>query len=269
MAALAVPAAAADLGGKKMAVKAPPAAAPATPVFDIAFGTAFTTDYILRGISQTNRKPAVQGYFEGRFNINDMIQLYAGVWGSNLADYIANAEFDISGGARFTYGNFGLDVGFVYYEYPDAVPITAIVPPGGWGYASFGEFYAKPSYKFNDWLTVGGSVIGGDNFNNTGLTAIYYTGNMTITLPQFLPAGFGAGISAEIGRQTFEGAVGIPDYTQWNAGVFFTYKAATLDLRYYDTDQNTAFCLSPTGSVMCDATFVATLKFDTTLAALK
>ena len=39
-----------------------PAAAPSP--WDIAFGTAFTTDYVLRGISQSDHKPAVQGYFE-------------------------------------------------------------------------------------------------------------------------------------------------------------------------------------------------------------
>ena len=76
LAVSAVPALAADVPVK--AKIAAPAAAPSP--WDIAFGTAFTTDYILRGVTQSNHKPAVQGYFEGRYNFNDTVQIYAGVW---------------------------------------------------------------------------------------------------------------------------------------------------------------------------------------------
>ena len=127
----AAPAFAADMPVK--AIKAP-AAAPSP--FDIAFGTAFTTDYVLRGISQSNRRPAVQGYFELDYTATDWLKLYAGVWGSSLYAGFADAEFDISGGARFTWGNFGLDVGYVYYDYPDGIAAS--------NSGSFGEFYAKP-----------------------------------------------------------------------------------------------------------------------------
>ncbi len=107
LAVSAAPAFAADMPVK--AAKIAPAAAPSP--WDIAFGAAFTTDYVLRGVSQSNHKPAVQAYFEPRYTINDMIQLYVGVWGSSLWTGLANAEFDIYGGARFTWGNFGLDIG--------------------------------------------------------------------------------------------------------------------------------------------------------------
>src|SRR5665213_1226011 len=171
LAALAVsaaPAFAAD-----MPVKAKMAAPVYVSPWDVAFGTAFTTDYRLRGISQTNKQPAVQGYFEGRYTFNDMIQLYAGLWGSNLYGGFADAEFDISGGARFTLSNFGLDIGYVYYAYPEG---------GVNGVGSFGDFYAKPSYKFNDWLTVGAIVDYGNN-NNNGVGIVgskdegYYSAN--------------------------------------------------------------------------------------------
>ena len=59
------PALAADL------YKAPPMeplpAVVAPSMFDVTFGTALTSDYVLRGISQSNRRPAIQGYFEGQF----------------------------------------------------------------------------------------------------------------------------------------------------------------------------------------------------------
>lgn len=252
----AVPAFAADMPVKAKKV----AVAPTPSPFDIAFGTAFTTDYVLRGVSQTDNKPAVQGYFEGRYTISDMVTVYAGLWGSSMANYNASAEFDISGGARFTVGKFGLDLGYVYYNYPGGT---------AGGFFNFGEFYAKPSFAVTDWLTIGGSVIGGNDYNNSGTTAVYYSGIATVTLPAFLPMGITSAVSAEIGRQTFELA-GLTDYTTWNAGISFTYKAMTLDLRYFDTDLATTACTSAvSGRVLCDERFVATLKFDTTLSALK
>lgn len=266
LAALAVstaaPAFAAD-----MPVKATKVVVAAPSPFDIAFGVAFTSDYVLRGISQSNRKPAVQGYFEGRYNINDMIQLYAGIWGSSIASYNASAEIDPSAGVRFTFGNFGLDLGYVYYYYPDGTSGTN-------AYGSFGEFYVKPSYKFNDWLTVGGVLDGGNNFNNGYLivgskTAYFYAGNATITLPwQF--NGVTIAINPEIGRQVFE-CTGCTSYTWWDVGLVFNYKAVTLDLRYWDTGRHGVF-IAPAafgGKDLGGSTFVATLKFDTTLSSIK
>ena len=271
----AVPAFAADMPVKAAKV----AAAPAPSPFDIAFGTAFTTDYVLRGISQSNRKPAVQGYFELDYTVTDWVKLYAGVWGSSLYAGLADAEFDITAGARFTWGNFGLDVGYVQYEYPNGVTAS--------GTGNYGEFYAKPSYKFNDWLTVSGIFDGGSNFNDkvaggaggagvwTGdAVAYYYSGNAVITLP-WQPAGITISLNPEIGRQVYSSDVftnlALPSYTYWDVGLDFNYKAVTLDLRYWDTNKHNTF-LSPVAYGAKDlggSTFVATLKFDTTLSALK
>ena len=264
LAITAAPAVAADMPVK--AYKAAPVAY--VSPFDVAFGAAFTTDYILRGISQSNRKPAVQAYFEGRYTINDMFQIYAGVWGSSVASYLANAEIDPNAGVRFTFGQFGLDLGYVYYYYPDGTSIP------GTGYGSFGEFYAKPSFKFNDWLTIGGVITGGNNFNNGYLiagstTAYFYAGNASITLP-WQPAGISIALNPEIGRQVYE-CTGCTSYTWWNVGLVLNYKAVTLDLRYWDTNRHNVY-IAPAafgGKDLAGSTFVATLKFDTTLLALK
>jgi uncharacterized protein (TIGR02001 family) len=265
----AAPAFAADMPVK--AIKAP-VAAPSP--FDIAFGTAFTTDYVLRGISQSNRRPAVQGYFELDYTATDWLKLYAGIWGSSLYAGFADAEFDISGGARFTWGNFGLDLGYVYYDYPDGIATS--------NSGSFGEFYAKPSYKFNDWLSVGAIIDGGDNFNNgAGVvgskTAYYYSGNATITLPWHPVPDVTISINPEVGRQVYDcttvnGAVCTP-YTYYDVGLDFAYKVMTLDLRYWNTDAHNTpqFTSAPAfgGKDLAGQTFVATLKFDTSLSAIK
>ncbi len=264
----AAPAFAADMPVK--AVKAP-LAAPSP--WDIAFGVAFTTDYRLRGVSQSNRKPAVQGYFELDYTATDWLKLYAGLWGSSLSYAYASAEIDISGGARLTFGNFGLDLGYVYYDYPGSSPFYTAPFPAGTN-VSFGDFYAKPSYKFNDWLTIGGTIDGGNN-NNNGVNIVgsknegYYSGNAVITLPIPLPYGITTSLNPEIGRQ-WASCTGCTDFTYWDVGLDFVYKAATLDLRYWDTSiRNSIAGLNAVGTQAAGSTFVATLKFDTSFSALK
>jgi uncharacterized protein (TIGR02001 family) len=300
LAALAVsaaPAFAADMPVK--AAKAPaPVAAPSP--WDVAFGVAFTTDYDLRGVSQSNHKAAPQGYFEVDYTAADWVKFYGGVWGSSLWTGFADAEFDLTAGVRFTWGNFGLDIGNIYYYYPGGINT-----PAGLANGSYDEAYIKPSYKVNDWLTFGGIFeTGFNNYNNkavlpvagngallngvwTGNAGHYFTaGNAVITLPQFMPYGIAVSINPEFGYEYYSAGVsnnmGFVKDTYWDVGLDFNYKAITLDLRYWGTSAKTgtggtqAFlnqCSYGTGlggtSNMCGNRFVATLKFDTTLSALK
>src|ERR1700716_4037752 len=112
-AALATPALAADL---KMALKAPP---PPPSPWDIAFGAALMSDYNFRGISQSNRGPAVTAYSETRYNVDKDLQLYAGsqYWAVTLPTN-PTCECDFYGGIRPTFGPLALDFGVIYYYYP-------------------------------------------------------------------------------------------------------------------------------------------------------
>jgi uncharacterized protein (TIGR02001 family) len=284
----AAPAFAADMPVK--AVKTPAAAA--SP-WDIAFGTAFTTDYVLRGVSQSNHKPAAQGYFELDYTAADWLKLYAGVWGSSLWTGFADAELDITGGARFTWGNAGLDVGLIYYYYPGGLNAAAGLFNDSWL-----EAYAKPSYKFNDWLTVGGIFeTAFNNFNNktcapfvgcaggsatwVGDAGHYFVaGNAVITLPWKPTPDVTLSINPEIGYEWYSSGVtanfGFISDTYWDVGLDINYKLVTLDLRYWGTNAKPNVLLpnqcgpTATGSSnLCGDRFVATLKFDTTLSALK
>ena len=90
---------------------------------------------------------------------------------------------------------------------------------------------------------------------------------------------------AQFGRQflgtpkTYIGSVKYPDYNTWNAGITYTYKQASLDLRYSGTDlSKTEFgqitsdpkSLGTTrGSKWCGNTFLATLAVDFVYSELK
>src|SRR5258708_17753866 len=83
-----------------MAVKA--IRPPPPPVFepwDFAFGSALMSDYIFRGITQSNHKPSVAAYFEPRYNVTKDLQLYIGAAGESISfPNRAAAEIDIYGG---------------------------------------------------------------------------------------------------------------------------------------------------------------------------
>ena len=100
-------------------------------------------------------------------------------------------------------------------------------------------------------------------------------------------------VSGEVGYYSFgrtdAGAIAayalntkLPNYTFWNVGLAFTWKVFTVDFRYYDTDLSKVNCNLLTGdpsatvlangnveSKWCSSAFIASLKFDLTLANLK
>ena len=107
---------AADLPAK-IYTKAPPIVA--FDPWDFAFGGAIMSDYVFRGITQSNHKPSVTAYFEPRYNVNKDLQLYVGSPATSIS--FANraaAEIDVYGGIRPTFGAFAFDFGVWGYLYP-------------------------------------------------------------------------------------------------------------------------------------------------------
>ena len=313
LAASSAPAFGADLG--KMVTKAPAPVAVPSP-FDVAVGAGLATDYNFRGISQSNNKASVNAYFEARYNSSANLQWYAGIGGYSI-DFPnrASAEIDFYGGVRPTFDKLALDFGVWYYYYPggqcffSGAPLLAgdpscnpALPNGNVAKkdASFLEFYGKATYNFTDTFNVGIGAYYTEDWLNTGSDGLY--GNITakFTGPA-LANGWGWYVSGEVGRywfgttDIFYGSVNfpagtpLPDYYTWNVGLGFTYKAITIDLRYYDTDLSKAECnvltgdhtatfatsnitaINPggLGSGWCGEAFIAKLSFDTTLSALK
>jgi Bacterial protein of unknown function (Gcw_chp) len=254
-----------------MPVKAMKAVEAPSP-WDIAFGSAAMTDYIFRGVTQSNHKPSVAAYFEPRYNINPNLQLYVGLSGESI-DFAnrAAAEIDFYGGVRPTFGPLALDFGFWYYDYPGGqcfggfpaagpAACTNVLPNGNAAKAdaSFYEVYGHATYTLGD-FAFGPNFYYSPNFLNTGASGEYLSGTAKYTAPagMALPNGVGWYVSGEFGRQwlgtsdSFYGtgpgttfAAGIPyaDYNTWNIGLGFTWKVFTLDLRYSDTNLSKGNC---------------------------
>jgi len=285
---------AADLG--KMVTKAPP---PPPSPWDVAFGAAIMSDYNFRGISQSDRGPAVSAYFEPRYNINSNWQLYVGIAGtSTKLATDPTAEIDFYGGVRPTFGPLALDFGFIYYYYPRETqqfgPVSFTLSD-----TDFWEVYGKGVYTINDNFAVGANVYYSPDWLNTGADGTYASGTAKFTAPgAWFPAGWGAYASGEIGYywlgttnadgNAYVIPTNLADYAYWNVGFGFTHKVFTLDFRYYDTDLTKGECNVLTGdhtatfspsdttpfnngnvSKWCGAAFVAKLSVDTTLSAIK
>ena len=84
----------------------------------VSANVSFTTDYIWRGMTQSDG-PAVQGGFDYEAESG----FYAGFWGSNVNFNNGNGqELDYYAGYGFSLGDVGVDVGYITYDYPDSDP---------------------------------------------------------------------------------------------------------------------------------------------------
>jgi hypothetical protein len=262
----AMPAMAADL-----VTKARPVVAAAPPVWDLAFGSALTSDYLFRGVTQSNHKPSVNAYFEPRWNINPDNQLYVGIAGNSISfPNRAAAEIDLYGGWRPTIGKLALDFGAWYYWYPGGQCFNTAAFCGGGGQgllpngnvmkadASFWELYAKATYNFTDNFAAGFGFNYSPSVLNTGAKGYYYNGNAKYTFNAFAN-GVTPYISGQVGywdlgtTDPFYGCaagclvvapngIKLKSYTHWDVGVGWAYKVFTVDLRYSDTNLNKGDC---------------------------
>jgi uncharacterized protein (TIGR02001 family) len=237
---------------------------PTFPNWDYAAGAGVVSDYLFRGVTQSNHKPSFSAYIEPRYNVNANLQLYAGIaYNSIRFANDAKSEIDFYGGIRPTLGKLALDVGFWYYYYPSGncysggafAGCPLALANGNFIKAdvSFWEIYFKPTYNFSDSFAVGGNLFYTPNFLNTGADGTYLSGTAKYTFPAF-PNGVAMYVSGELGYQwlgtsdPFYGVAAFPagikyaDYTTWNVGVGFTWKVLTLDLRYTDTTLSQGDC---------------------------
>jgi len=92
---------------------AAPAAAPAS-AWSQSANLAFTSDYIWRGVSQSNSHTAVQGGFD----VAHTSGLSAGVWASNVESFDeANLEVDLYANYGFKVAGIDASVGYIAYVY--------------------------------------------------------------------------------------------------------------------------------------------------------
>lgn len=186
-----------------------PAAAQNAP--EVNWGAALTTNYIYRGETQSDDKPAVQGYVEAGAGL-----FYGGVWASTVDIDDDRAEFDLYVGLRPEFGDLSVDLSYTRFLYDDSgdccgeIGLALAYPAGAAGEVS-GALFGDPEAE-TLWAEAGGGFVILDAYDAS--------------------AGLGWDFGTlDLGKDKFA----------WNLGVSRGFaEAATLDLRYHDTNLDPA-----------------------------
>jgi uncharacterized protein (TIGR02001 family) len=202
------------------------------------------SDYVFRGYSQSAGDPVAQGGVDLTYKL-----FYAGVWASGIdfgTGSGTSTEIDLYAGIKPNYGPVTFDFGVIYYIYPGANDAGAEL--------DYVELKAGASTTI-DKFSFGGTAFYSPEY--TGEVGAAWT--LERTAGYELPSYYGItpSLSATVGTTLFD-ATGLDDYVYWNAGIAFAAGKVALDLRYWDTDVDSAVCSAKVFG--CDERFVATVK---------
>lgn len=198
----------------------------------VSANTGLYSQYVFRGLTQTNERPALQGGFDYAHDSG----FYLGTWASNISWFSdlnpgnsVSLEWDFYGGVKKTWPS-GLitDVGYLRYEYPGSYPALS---PGVFE-PNTDEIYAALSWK---WANLKYSYAVSDLFGVPDSDGSAYLDlTLTIPLPQSLSLALHAGQQKFSGRGN-DRLFGYEDYrltlsygfpAGWTAAASFTHTSA-------------------------------------------
>lgn len=207
------------------------AAAPNVLPGDIGGSAALTSDYVFRGISQSDENAAIQGSLDWTHETG----AFVGVWGSSV-DFDdgdqASAELDWYAGWAGEFRPVEVDLRAIYYSYPGADT------PRDYDYWELGATGTVSPITDLD-LSLGYNY-SPDFFNESG-SGHYVHGGAAYTLSGLIVP---VSVSVQAGRQWVNdnGAFGTPDYWHWGVGAGITVEKVDLSVTYSDTDLSRAEC---------------------------
>ena len=191
------------------------AAAPASP-HTVTYNIGLFSQYILRGMTQTDESPALQGGVDYSHSSG----LYAGAWASNVSWTTdtnvmdsGSLEIDLYGGYASTFGksDFGYNVGVLQYYYPGDNARGAAETDAT-------ELYGALSWK---WANVKASYVASDEaWGVYDAQGTWYTeANADVPIGDS-----GYTVNLHAGRFMFDGSVGgfsntHYNYNDWKIGV--------------------------------------------------
>jgi uncharacterized protein (TIGR02001 family) len=241
------PAKPADPGTSPGSSASTPATPAATPALTGNFG--LYSQYVFRGLTQTDRDPAAQGGFDYAHASG----FYAGTWASNISwlrdggAYRSGGslEWDFYGGYKLPLGDFGLDIGTLYYWYPGNATNAAAGAPSN-PKANTWEVYGAVSWK---WLSAKYShSVMSKTFAVKDSSGTWYL-DLTASVPlgDFVKALDGVTFIAHYGKQKYDGSdprnVGgrsnndLYSYDDWKIGLSYTLpQNFTVGAFYTDTN---------------------------------
>lgn len=184
------------------------------------------SDYRFRGVSQTDKRFAVQG----GMTVAHSSGFYGSVWGSSIDDYVANGsdqEIDFALGYSREVGAATIDVGVLYYYYPgsDGInsdffePYASVKSTLGPVTGKVGISYAPKQHALSA------------RHNRDDNTYVY--GELSSAIPN-TPISVTAHVGESFGRSYLTG--GLKNYTDWSLNASYTWNNLSFGVTYVDTD---------------------------------
>lgn len=177
--------------------------------YSIEANVSLVSDYVFRGFTQTDNKPAIQGGFD----FSHESGFYLGIWGSNVdfGDDDAQVELDYYGGFAFDVGPVNIDLGFIYYDYPGEQDFDFYEI-----YAALGYSYFTLSAYYSD------QFLGGDN----DIESLYVNLEFAYTLP------YDIGLTLAAGHQSAD--EGFDDYWDYKVALSKEWFGVEWGIAYTD-----------------------------------
>ncbi len=182
---------------------------------NLSFNAAVVSDYVFRGVTQNDFKPAVQVGVDYSFGDSGF---YVGGWGSTV-DFGSfdgsDFEVDLYVGYNVDLSDdWNLDLNLTRYNYLGSNPGID---------GNYNEFITALSYSEMLTFTLGYT----NNYVNADVSALYLGVGGTWEV------GNGFNLTAGVGYTDFEGGF---NYSDWTIGVNRDFGPFNIGLNYYDTD---------------------------------
>ncbi|WP_084804648.1 TorF family putative porin [Bradyrhizobium sp. NAS80.1] len=217
---------------------------PTPDAYEVSARAGVASDYIYRGTTLNDRKPAAGAAFEARFG-----SVYAGATVATVTlPTQPVGEFTVASGIRPKIANIDFDLGVTYFAYPGEKL------PGLTNGINYWEAAIRGDKNIGESFRVAAGYAYSPNVSNTGAWSQYVAAGLGYDVPnRLLPKNLSVSFTTATGYFWFGnqapqlGGFPLPAYLNWHAGVTFTYKAFNLDLRYYDTNLSKENCFVLTG----------------------
>nr|WP_314623101.1 TorF family putative porin [uncultured Noviherbaspirillum sp.] len=214
-----------------------------TPEHTFTGNLTVASDYRFRGISQTFKKPTVQGGFDYAHASG----FYVGNWNSNVSgnqyNNGAGLEMDFYGGYKFAPApDLGLDIGLLYYYYPGArVGQTGEKYNNGEIYfgGTYKWFSAKYSYGLTDFFGLNDTTAATPRGNSKGSGYLDLAVNFEVAEKTTL--------TLHAGRQWVR-HYGEFNYNDYKIGIARDFGFATVGLAVIGTDADKGLYTAVDGS---------------------
>ena len=187
----------------------------------ISWSLAATSDYVFRGVSQTDEKPAAQA----GITYTSPIGIYVGLWASNVDFGSGGPDIEVDGFVGYNTDlsdQWNLDLSVVRYSYHKG--------SDDYGDIDYNEYIAKVSYAATEKVGLTALVAYANDYGNADVKEVYSS------LGSSIDVGAGVSLNLGVGYTSLEAdGGGRSDYFDGLVSVSRDFGPINANLGYYDT----------------------------------